>query len=207
MSCESKGTNKARINQFNKIRLLNDIANQIAYFGVQCGNEKLMDYIDLNCGGIPDGEFEQVVDLDSPHQFLQMYMQTAEKRFAFAVTSLLKMNSGYMPALEEFCTRVGREMQIPQVKNLQEAFDVVNSFYLDGMPCDDSKKITNCSEISLTWETQEDSHKSAWDKAEGDIYVYYHLLECFVNGLLQASNITLTVTDAKSFTLSINSNN
>lgn len=165
------------INQFNKIRLLDDIANQIGWYGVQCGNEKLMDYIDMNCGGIPDGEYTQVVDPDAPEQFLKMYTITAETRFAFAVTALLKMNTGYMNALEEFCTRIGREMQVPPVSNIQEAQEVANSFCLGGIPDDEAKPVI----------------QAAWKKAGGELSVYYHLLECFVNGLLQTSKIFLTV--------------
>lgn len=201
MSCDSKGINPQRVNQFNKIRLLNDVANQIAYYALQCGNETVFDYIDLNCGCIPEGEFEQVVDLDSPHQFLQMYMQTAEKRFAYSVTVLLRMNPSYINQLEEFCGRVGQDIQLPKVNSLEQAYGFLNNFYLDGMPCDEVKKIIHIEENELTWQKLIDTHETAWEKAGGNLEIYYKLLTCFVNGLFKESNIILEIKDNTYFSL------
>lgn len=204
MACESKGANPKRINQFNKIKLWNEMANMIAGYGVQCGNQKLLDYIDMNCGGIPEGPFEQVVDLESPHQFLQMYTQIAEKRFAFAVTSLLKMNPEFINQLTEFCGRIGREMGIPSVENVKSAYAVFDSFYLDGMPCDETRRIISDGEDGseeFVWEKLYDTHAEAWNKAGGDLNVYYDLLKCFAAGLLSASHIVLDIEDNSRFVL------
>lgn len=201
MPFEEKEINPSLLSQFNKICLLNNIANQIACFGVQCGNEQLLDYIDMNCGGIPDGEFEQVVDVDSPMQFLQMYTQIAEKRFAFAVTELLKMNEVYLNSIEEFCNRTGREMNVPALADMEDAFNVVNSFYLDGMFCDNSKKVIQNDENLFVWEKQKDFHEDAWKKAGGQIEIYYRLLQSFVNGLLFSSGIELEIENMSKFRL------
>ena len=189
------------INLFNKIKLLDEIATQIGYYGVQCGKEKLIDYIDMNCGGIPDGDFSQVVDPAAPEQFLSMYINVAEMRFAFAVTELLKMNSAFMNALEEFCTRTGRDMQLPVVAGIDAAFETMNSFVLDGMPGAETKKIVQKDDGVIVWEVVLDTHKAAWSKAGGDLKIYYRLVACFVSGLLESSGVKMCVLDDGRFSL------
>ena len=93
---------------FNKIKLLSDIADHIAYYGVRCGNSQLMDYIDMNCGAVPEGDVSGIIDEDAPKQFLEMYIQIAENRFAAAVTELLKMNPQFMKPVSDFCVQIGR---------------------------------------------------------------------------------------------------
>lgn len=201
MACESTGVNERRLNQFNKIRLLNDIANQLAYYGVQNGHEKLFDYIDLNCGAIPDGDFEQVVDLSAPHEFLSLYMNTAENRFAFAVTELLKMNPNLTNAIKDFCYRVGQDMKIESIPSITDAYNVVQAFVLDGMPCDETKKIDEESEDKIIWTKLIDTHEKAWNKAGGNLSFYYELQESFVCGLLEKSGYKYKIENCQQFIL------
>ena len=121
---------------FNKIKLWNEITNQILNFGIQYTNPSLADYVDMNCGGIPEGDFEQVVDINAPQQFICMYMSIVENRFAFVVSALLS---------------------------------VTKDFLLDG------------------------NHKEAWEKANGDLAVFYNLEEFFLNGLFSESDFTASV--------------
>lgn len=205
MSCETTSVNEKGIIHFNKIRLLNDIANHIGSYGVSCGNETLLDYMDLNCGAVPDGEFEQVIDLSSPNQFLSLYMQIAENRFACVVTEMLKMNKGYFAILSEFCNRIGREMNIDIVTDIETAFEVMESFILDGMPCDETKEIILKETGKIQWKKIVDTHESAWKKAGGDISVYYSLQKEFVNGIFEESGIKLEIEENSLFTLEITS--
>lgn len=147
----------------------------------------------MNCGGIPDGEFSQVVDPTAPEQFLSMYTQIVENRFAFAVTGLLKMNAAFMEQLTEFCTHTGKNMQLPAVENINQAFEIFDSFILDGMPDSENKKILSKDEKSISWEIINDNHKSAWEKANGNVENYYNLLKCFLQGLFSSSNICVNI--------------
>lgn len=193
MACDSTGINERRVNQFNKIKLLDQIATQIGLFGVNQGNETLMDYVDLNCGAIPEGEFETVIDLSAPHQFLQMYMQIAEKRFAFTCTELLKMNPGYMVALKDFLRRTGCELNSEKVETALQAFEKMDFYVLDGMPCDETKTIVEKSDEKITWKISMDTHKDAWLKAGGNPDVYYELMQDFVNGILATSGMNCSI--------------
>ncbi len=94
---------------FNKLQLLNSMATQIVLFGEQCGASGLMDYVDMNCGAIPEGPYTQVVDQTAPDQFLEMYRKIAENRFKLAVSTLLKADPAFMKPIEEYCARDGED--------------------------------------------------------------------------------------------------
>lgn len=201
MACESTGKNERRVNQFNKIKLVDAMAYQIAGYGVQNGNDTLLDRIDLACGAIPEGEFEQVIDLSAPHQFLSLYMGIAEKRFAMAVTELLNMNEAFYKPLEDYMEQIGRDMQIPEITDMEQALNVYDSFVLDGMPCDETKEITEKTPLKITWTKLMDTHQNNWIQVGGDLSVYYHLLQHFVKGLFSASEFTLLIDNQLTFTL------
>lgn len=201
MACESTGKNDRRVNQFNKIKLVDAMAFQIASYGVQNGNDTLLDRIDLSCGAIPEGEFEQVIDLSAPHQFLTLYMQIAEKRFAMAVTELLNMNEGFYKPLEDYMEQVGRDMKIPAVSDMDQALSIYDSFVLDGMPCDETKEVLEKSSSKITWTKLMDTHQDNWNKVGGDLGVYYQLLQDFIKGLFAESGIVLQIDNQLTFTL------
>ena len=201
MSCESTGKNERRVNQFNKIKLVDAMAFQIASYGVQNGNDSLLDRIDLSCGAIPEGEFVQVIDLSAPHQFLTLYMQIAEKRFAMAVTELLNMNEGFYKPLEDFMEQVGRDMKIPAVSDMDQALNIYDSFVLDGMPCDETKDVLEKSSSKIIWTKLMDTHQDNWNKVGGDLGVYYQLLQDFIKGLFAESGIVLRIDNQLTFTL------
>lgn len=205
MACDTTDINEINFIHFNKIRLLNDIANHIGAYGVSCGNETLLDHMDLSCGAVPDGDFEQVIDLNSPNQFLSLYMQIAENRFACVVTEMLKMNKGYLDIISEFCMRIGREMNIDPVDNIEKAYEVMQSFILDGMPCDETKEILIKDADKIQWKKLVDTHEAAWKKVNGDVAVYYRLQQDFVNGIFEESGISLKIENKALFTLEFTS--
>lgn len=201
MACEEPANSEKRVNQFAKIKLLENFANQIGWYGVQCGNVELMDKLDLNCGAIPEGTYEQIIDFSAPHQFLSLYMGIAENRFAYAVTELLRMNQNNLSSLCQSLYQAGKDMNLQQINSIEKAFEVVEAYILDGMPCDETKKIVEKSENQIVWEKTVDTHEAAWKKVEGDLSVYYALQESFVNGLIESSGYSFTVKNNSTFTI------
>lgn len=163
---------------FNKIKLWNEISNQILNFGLQYTNPSLADYVDMNCGGIPEGDFEQVVDLHAPEQFISMYLTVAEKRFAFVVSALLSVSQDFLTPIKSFCEKVGKDLNLGKVDSIEKARQLVKDFVLNENP------------------------QAAWEKANGDIKVFYLLEQCFLKGLLEASDIKATVSEEGEITLS-----
>ncbi|MCQ2580305.1 MAG: hypothetical protein MJ159_06375 [Treponemataceae bacterium] len=171
---------------FNKIKLLNNIADSIANFGeTQCGISELLDKTDLNCGAIPEGSFEQVIDLNAPQQFLSLYEHVAESRFAFAVISLLKHNGELLEPVRQFCFQVGKSNAVKGVCSTSEAFEIFKLFILDGAADEKTKQIISQNPSELVWKETKDVHKEYWEKFGGNVSTYYELLLCFVNGLFE----------------------
>lgn len=178
---------------FYKIQFVDELANQIGAYGVQCGNEKLLEAMDMKCGAIPEGEYQTVIDPSAPAQFLTLYTHIAEDRFAYAVTTLLAMNDKFINQLIEFCSRTGRSFARPEELDAMQAFQIYNSMVLDGTPGEVTKEILLKTEECVQWKSLVDTHEPSWKKAEGDIHVFYKLLEYFVNGIFSSSKISFKI--------------
>jgi len=175
---------------FVKIQILSDMAFDIAAFGENQGIGKLTERLDLTCGAIPPGEYEQVIDQSAPQVFLDLYMKIAEKRFAFAVTELLKLNQAYINPLINYCFEAGKVHSIEKLKTVEAAYELINAVVLDGMPFDDVKEITTVEAFRLVWKKQKETHEDSWNKVGGDVAVYYQLQSAFIEGLLNESGIS-----------------
>lgn len=189
-------------NQFNRIMLLDEITNQLVAFGMNSGDEKFADYVDLNCGAIPQGRYDQIIDPQAPQQFLSLYTQIADKRFAFAVNRLLNLNPAMKESLIDFCRRSGQALNLPVVENAEQAFCSYCALVLDGLPWEQTKEILEKNECKIIWKKIFESHETAWNGNGFDIGFYYELLQSFVEGLFFKSGFTLKITDQKIFELS-----
>lgn len=196
--------NSEYINHFNKIKLLNHIAESIAYFGVEQGFEKLMDNMDMTCGGIPEGDYCQVIDLSAQEVFLSLYTNIAEYRFAYAVTNVLKMNEKFIIPVKDFLRRTGSELNVGEIPSLQEAYKVLYSIILDDLPSENSKEIISENQKEILWKGTNKRHEDAWSKAGGKIENYLELLKDFADGLFSRSKIQLNIENDQTFMLHFN---
>lgn len=178
---------------FEKIKFYENMAQQIIEYGEQCGAKGLRDYVDINSGAIPPGDYDQIIDPDSPQQFLSLYTQIAESQLAFAVTLLIKANQGFISPIEQFCFSMGKAMKIPECKSMEEAFNIMNTYVLNGM--NDSESFNNLTyeENKVSWTIKADPHFAVWNKAGGSLQVCYQLQKAFINGLLYSSNIQFQI--------------
>lgn len=201
MENQEKSQEEKVIIQFNKIKLLNDIANSIANYGEQCGYSNLFEQVDLNCGAIPEGNIREVIDFSSPEQFLYLYTHIAESRLAFAVTQVLKISDKCWQPILDFCRRVGQDNQVQGVNSVENALYIYQLFILDGMPDEKNFEITVQNENEISWIKLKDTHETFWEKYKGDINNYYQIIQAFIGGLLENSGIKFFIKDNKEFTL------
>lgn len=173
--------------QFQKIKLWNDIGNQIVYFGMQYANPNLNDLVDMNCGGIPEGDFEQVVDISAPMQFISMYTQIAQKRLTFTVQTLVSLNSDFLIPIKDFFMRVGRDLKITGIDSLEKASEIMKDFIFD---------VGQKGQSNLESNLEQDSANK-----QGDRPLLLQLESYFLNGLFEASNIKVEITDGDTFTV------
>ncbi len=189
------------LNLFEKIRLINGISNAIASYGEQCGMTNFFDFVDMNCGAVPDGEFEQIIDLSDPEVFLSMYVGIVEARFAFVVTKMLKANKDFYNPIKQFCHQVGKSNKPESITDCRNAFEFLECILLDGMPGTPVKEIILDSSEKVVWKQIQDTHKLAWDKCEGDLNLFYELQRDFIEGLLEGSDIQYSINEDNTFQL------
>ncbi len=196
--------NDLSLNQFYKIRLINDMALDIIDYAVHGGHTQLYDIVDMNCGAIPDGDFENIIDPSSPQQFLSLYTKIAVQRFAMAVTETLKLSSTLIKQLTDYCYNAGVNISQNTVcKSIQEALSLLNECLLEETPPSNKSRIITQSDSIIIWESDLTLQKQAWEKCNGDVNNFYILQTAFVTGLLKNSTIKYTVQDNKHFTLSL----
>lgn len=189
------------IRHFGKIVLLSNMALDIAAFGESQGIPNFVERLDLTCGALPSEEYSQVIDQSAPEAFLSLYSKMAEHRFAFAVTELLKLNSGYLNALANYCMERGKALKPAKLNTVEAAYELINTYILDGMPADDVKNVTVVEPNRMEWEKIQETHEEAWNKAGGNIDIYYQLQSYFIKGLLDDSGISFVNNNNKLFTL------
>lgn len=201
MSFDSIDKNQENYIHFSKLKFWSNVADSFANYGVQCGVMDFMDQTDLNCGALPEGSYEQVIDLSAPEQFLSLYTQIAESRFAFVVTNLLKLSEKTFVPMQDFLYSVGKSNQVQNLSSAREAFDFVQSFLVDGMPGTESIEIIEEGEEFIQWKKISDTHKSYWEKFGGSVENYYSLQHALIDGLLTNTQYCFINQNNESFTI------
>lgn len=174
---------------FTKINILSDMAFDIGNFVENQGALNFVERMDLTCGAIPPGEYEQIIDQSAPEAFLQLYLHIAEHRFAFAVSEAVKLHPGFMEPIKKYCYDCGKSFKPAKVPTVQSAYDLINAFVLEGMPEEETRKLTVVEPNKIIWEKVKDTHKEFWDKVGGEVEIYYQLQTLFIQGLLEDSGI------------------
>lgn len=175
-------------NYYNKILLWNDIANEIAYFGVQCGITNLIDYIDMNCGAVAVGEYKNVIDPDAADQFLALYAGIARKRLAFACHHVFAMGDEAKPVVKKFIADVGKNNGGFTANNVHEAYDRLGAFLLEQIPGKPScNEVISEDVMKIIWKKGTDLFVNPWKAADSDVAIYHEIEESFINGLFENS--------------------
>lgn len=182
-------------NTFVKTKILNDLADAIGVYGENSGVKNLLEQMDLNCGAIPEGPFEKVCDTSSPQEFVTLYAHIAEKRFAFAVTVLLKINPDFLEPVKTFLYNAGSNYAPENIPTKHHCFSVIDAFVLDGIENENQKILVTDSESQLIWKNSADTHKIFWEKVNGSLENYYILQSEFINGLLSKSKFKFSKSD------------
>lgn len=197
----SKNKSEAGKIHLLKINILNSMANDIGFFLQNQGVENFMDYLDMNCGAVPEGSYEEIIDPEAEEQFLGLYSGISMFRFAFAVSQALKINEAFFPAIKNYCLEKGRSLKPESIPSVQAAFKVLDSCILDEMTAVTQKKITEQSEKFIKWEILKDCNEDFWNKAECNLSIYKELKNQFIQGLLEDSGIAYSEDGNRSYIL------
>lgn len=183
---------------FNKIRISEAIEGRV----VDAFRDMDMDFLEAMYQRIgmplPEGNVEDFIDTSNIHGWLQEGISRTELRTAELITRI----TARIPDAEETLAGIWRESGILEGKRYagvgagspETAYKLVQDVVLEGMPCDRVSQIVSSSERQVAWATTRCLHKEYFDRVGGDVRMYYHLRQAFINGFLTEASPGATYT-------------
>ncbi len=132
---------------------------------------------------------EDVIDTGNIHGWLQARIQSAELRQAYIVTSILESKSELKADIVGLFEKQGKDAakEYQQEINIPEdAFNALNEFILEGMPCDRVNEVISSDESKYSWRTTACLHKDYWDNVDGDVTIFYTLRDRWVKAFIES---------------------
>lgn len=184
---QNKTDNMNNFKTFSRIRILCFMTDDIVSFAAQKYGAEFFDYIDMNCGAVPDGEYEKVIDPSAPKQFLDLYTNIALNRNLLACKKLLELGNGYQKVLDDYFYKQGAAITKEKPKTVQNAFELINEYVLE------KSKIQNTI-------TEQSENQIKWKKSECDLS-YWQFIKPFADGMISDSGITFSISEDMTFSL------
>ncbi len=172
---------------FSRIRILCFMTDDIVSFAAQKYGAEFFDYMDMTCGAVPDGEYEKVIDMTAPKQFLDLYTNIALNRYVLAYKKILELGDGYQKVLNDYFFNQGTLMPIEKPQNVQTAFNLINECVLE------KSKVQNTI-------TAQSENLIEWKKSDCDLS-YWKFIKAFADGMISNTGITFTFSEDMTFSL------
>lgn len=177
--------------QFDKINLFNFMSNDLVAFAAQKYGQEFTEFIDMKCGAIPEGDYEKIIDPDSPEQFLMLYTDIVLKRVSVTCSKILELGEGYDRVLANYFSDSGKNLNLPFPSTMDDAYGLIKLCVLEKQNAREDiiiKKETECL---------------IWKNADADISMWT-LLVPFINGIFGDSGFSFSISEKSDFVLSRN---
>lgn len=125
---------------------------------------------------------EQVIDLEQIHGSLNYLVQDVEHRNALIINNLLTHQS--LEEIKDIYYQLGKKESIIN-ENALDAFQNINTYLLDGMPCDQGLDILMQDSDQVIFEYNPNVHSS-----DLSFEILQSLREAWINGYLSQSHIS-----------------
>lgn len=132
---------------------------------------------------------EEIIDTSNIHGWLQSKIESVELRQAYLITKIIETNTN----LENNIIEVFQKQAIKSatessesINTPEEAFNALNNFILEGMPCDRVNQVIESDDNKFVWQTTECLHKPYWDQVKGDIAIFYRLRDAWVKAFIES---------------------
>lgn len=145
----------------------------------QLGQEAVRQYGER----IGDKLLEDEIDAKNIHGWLQGRIESVELRLAYIVTTIIDANPELTDDIIGLFEDQGREAALMYDQNIhtpEEAFNALNDFMLEGMPCDRVNEMISSDASKYSWRTKMCLHQPYWDQVKGDISIFYVLRDAWV---------------------------
>ena len=166
---------------YNKVIIQEKIISAI----VELADDKGWQHAILGKADFPS--LEEVIDLSNIHGSLFGMIDETETRYAKLVSELMKEDVERSYDIEKMVTSCGVSIALQPQTSAVNTYQQLESYLLDGMPCDHAMRICESSDSRVEVMRTMDTHSAYWENAglTGDIY--YNLRGKFVAGLLSQS--------------------
>ena len=137
---------------------------------------------------IEDKPLDSIIDMDNIHQWIETRVDSAEGKFAYVVSEILKKDENLLIELLKYSYRRGRDEYFS--KNADDAFKLIVSKFLDGMPCDGCISLVESEKDHVKFIIEKDAHKKFWKYGISSEY-YWEIRNKYIKGLLSSSRYFL----------------
>ena len=189
---------------YNKIQRQLDLVEEIVR---RCKKDLSIDISEslVTKYGIPESRpLEEVIDVGNIHAWLQTKVSDVEYRLAFAVTEVLKLDSGHLEILKDIFREKGRQAGSKASKGIEldQVYNIINDTWLDGMPCDHAYRVLEESRDEVVVRRQICVHEQYWSMVEGNIKNYYTLRNTWNEAFAEEQNLRFEYIDDNTYKIS-----
>lgn len=175
---------------YNKIKLQESFIQSILDASAKNNwYQDLENELEQKYGKTDDRPLEEIIDQGNIHGWLQGKIAIAEKKLAFAITSILNKNPNYITELKELAHNFGAANSVPESSNASDCYKFLNDSLIDGMPCDRVNEVIESGDEQVIWSQNICVHSDYWNEVEGNIDVYYILRHEIIKGMLSKSDL------------------
>ena len=134
---------------FDKIQFFGLISDDLVSYAAQLFGQEYFDFVDLNCGSMPIGQYEDLIDQAAPMEFLNLYAGIILQRIEITLLKILKAGDDFKPLLEKYFENESQKIEAGSPDSLSQAYAIVNGFTLDSYMNEDV--ITENNENQIKW--------------------------------------------------------
>ncbi|MGO3752331.1 MAG: hypothetical protein ACTJGH_06235 [Peptoniphilaceae bacterium] len=173
---------------FDKIVFQEKLVNQVLDLSEKKGYEHIKSEVD-KLGRIEEGSLEDIIDQSNIHAWLNERVNLVENRFAKATSLLLEEDKNLEDELLNKFFKLGVEENFNGTA--KEAYALINSKFLDGMPCDGSLLLLENEDDNVKYKIVKDLHTPIWEKFMKNP-IYWDLRESYIKGLLSNAKFEIS---------------
>ena len=129
------------------------------------------------------GPIEEEIDLNNIHYSLNELINKVECSYARLINDILTININYLNKLKKLAFNFGKLYKFNSDISLEEVFKKIESFFLNGMPCDKVVSIIEINSREIVYRLDKDVH-IMFNNLKYDSKYYYLLKDEIINGLL-----------------------
>ena len=128
---------------------------------------------------------------------LQDLAADAEARYARLVRDVTGETPERQIGMFSAAFRFGQEHALPKETGLLEAFQDLESFFLNGSPDENVDKLVSQSDRDVVWEQTQDVHAPFWKDMPEGTGLYYRLRNCVMDGMLSKTPLQVRMEEGR----------